>query len=107
MRKISEVEKDILKKETVLKNTIKENIDIDALLKYFKHFMRNLAGLWNESNLDKKKAFQDYIFPEGVTIENNILRTALINPAIKALEDYKDRVINSLSPMVAHRGLEP
>ena len=100
IRKISEVEKDILKKENVLKNTIKENIDIDALLKYFKHFMRNLAGLWNESNLDKKKAFQDYIFPEGVTIENNILRTTLINPAIKALEDYKDRVINSLSPVV-------
>jgi len=66
-----------------------------------------MAGLWHESNLDKKIAFQDYIFPEGIFIENNILRTTQINPILKALEDYKDRVINSLSPMVAPRRLEP
>jgi len=107
LRKIDEVEKDILKKKVALDKTSKEKIDVDALLKYFKHFIKNMAGLWNESKLDKKIAFQDYIFPEGVTIQNNILRTTQINPIIKALEDYKDRVINSLSPVVAHRGLEP
>jgi len=107
IRKINEVEKDILKKKTELDNLSKENIDIDALLKYFKHFIKNMAGLWNESNLDRKIAFQDYIFPKGIFIENNILRTTQINPVLKALEDYKDRVINSLSGMAAHRGLEP
>jgi hypothetical protein len=107
IRKIGEVEKDILKKKTELDNISKENIDSDALLKYFKHFIKNMASLWHESNLDKKIAFQDYIFPEGIFIENNILRTTQINPILKSLEDYKDRVINSLSPMVAHRGLEP
>ena len=107
IRKIGEVEKDILKKKTELENTSKENIDIEALLNYFKFFIKNLANLWHESDLDKKKAFQDYIFPEGIFIENNILRTTQINPILKALEDYKDRVINSLSGMVAHRGLEP
>ena len=61
-----------------------------------------MANLWYESDLDKKRAFQDYIFPEGIFIENNILRTTQINPILKALEDYKDRVINSLSGMVAH-----
>ena len=89
----------ILKKKTELDNISKENIDSDALLKYFRHFIKNMASLWHESNLDKKIAFQDYIFPEGIFIENNILRTTQINPILKALEDYKDRVINSLSPM--------
>ena len=100
IRKIGEVEKDIIKKKTELNDISKENIDINALLKYFKHFIKNMAGLWNESDLDRKIAFQYYIFPKGITIQNNILRTTQINPVIKALEDYKDRVINSLSPMV-------
>lgn len=75
LRKIDEVEKDILKKKTELDKTSKENINVDAMLKYFKHFIKNMASLWYESNLDKKRSFQDYIFPEGIFIENNILRT--------------------------------
>jgi site-specific DNA recombinase len=105
--KINEVEKDIAKKKVEIDNTQKENIDIESVLDYFRYFVKNLASLWNESDLDRKRRFQDYIFPKGIYIENNILRTTQLNPVIKALEDYKDRVINSLSPMVAHRGLEP
>ncbi|MCJ7472233.1 MAG: hypothetical protein MUP02_05430, partial [Actinobacteria bacterium] len=70
-------------------------------------FVKNISRLWIESGLEQKRRLQDFIFPEGIFIENNILRTTQINPILKALEDYKDRVINSLSPMVAHRGLEP
>ncbi len=107
IRKIGEVEKDITQKRVELDNTSKENIDIEAVLNYFKFFIKNMANLWYESDLDKKRTFQDYIFPEGIFIENNILRTTQINPILSLLEDYKDRVINSLSPLVAHRGLEP
>jgi hypothetical protein len=66
-----------------------------------------MAGIWYNSNFEQKRRFQEYIFPEGVFIENNILRTTQINPILKALEDYKDRVINSLSGMVAPKRLKP
>jgi len=99
--KIDEVEKDIIKKKTELENTNKENVDIDVVLNYFRHFIKNMASLWYDSNFEQKRRFQEYIFPEGIFIENNLLRTTQINPVLKALEDYKDRVINSLSGMVA------
>jgi hypothetical protein len=94
-------------KNEELKNTSSENIDVDSLLSYFRYFIRNIDNLWKESKLEQKKRLQDYIFPNGIFIENNILRTTLLNPVIVALEDYKDQVINNLSTMVAHRGLEP
>jgi site-specific DNA recombinase len=105
--KISEVEKEIAIKKEELNNTDTENINVDSLLSYFKHFVKNMDNLWKESKLEQKRRLQDYIFPNGIFIENNILRTALLNPVIVALEEYKDQVINSLSNMVAHRGLEP
>jgi site-specific DNA recombinase len=107
IKKINDVEKQISFKTEELKNADKENINMEALLSYFRTFIKNLSGLWNYSKLDQKIKLQYYLFPEGIIIQNNILRTTRINPILKALEEYKDQVINSLSGMVAHRGLEP
>lgn len=105
--KISEVEKEILKKKTEFDNNKLEKINIDSLLNYFKFFVKNISRLWIESSLEQKRRLQDFIFPEGIFIENYELRTTSINPILSQIKNQKEAVINSLSSMVAHRGLEP
>ena len=105
--KIHEVEKEILKKKTEFDNNKVEKINIDSLLNYFKFFVKNISRLWIESSLEQKRRLQDFIFPEGIFIENYELRTTLINPILSQIKKQKEAVINSLSNMVAHRGLEP
>ena len=78
-KKIIEVEQDIVKKEIDIGKLQKESIDIDGLLNYAQFFLKNLSNLWLKAETEHKRRLQNYIFPEGIYIENNRCRTAKLS----------------------------
>ena len=50
-------------------------IDIDSTLKYCEYFLNNISSLWITGDVTTRRAIQDFIFPEGAYIENDIFRT--------------------------------
>lgn len=107
IKKINEVEEEIIRKKAELSNIEIEKIDIASLLNYCKYFITNLSKLWINAETKQKIKIQDLVFPEGIFLGNEGLRTAKINPILNLIYRQKEAVINSLSTLVAHRGLEP
>jgi len=66
-------------KELNLTKSFLEKIDIESLLNYCKYFLSNISKLWLNSLIENKRKLQDLIFPEGIYIKNDKLRTAKIN----------------------------
>jgi site-specific DNA recombinase len=102
-KKISEVEAKLVKKEIEIKDLQKNIVDIDDLLNYARYFLKNLSKLWINSASESKRKLQDYIFPEGIYIENNRCRTAKIRTIFKYLSLSNE----SNSKVVPEAGIEP
>ncbi len=79
IKKVSEVEEELARKKLQLEDIKKEKIDIESLLNYCKYFLSNISKLWLNSLIENKRKLQDLIFPEGIYIKNDKLRTAKIN----------------------------
>ena len=102
-KKISEVEPEIKAKKVEIENLQKDTIDIDSLLNYAQYFLKNLSKLWLNSEIEYKRKLQDYIFPNGIYIEDNRCRTDNISTIFKTLS--LNSKINST--LVEMSGIEP
>ncbi|MHB8279326.1 MAG: recombinase family protein [Candidatus Humimicrobiaceae bacterium] len=78
-KKISVVEEELVNKKIAIEDLQKDTIDLDSLLNYSRYFLKNLSKLWLNSAIEGKRKLQDYIFPDGIYIENNRCRTAKIS----------------------------
>ena len=88
-RKIKEVENEINKKKVELEDIGKSLVDTESLLNYSKDFLKNLSKIWINADIGDKRVFQEVIFPDGIYIEDEKLRTDKIATIFKVLSKKK------------------
>ena len=86
-KKMNEVEAEIISKKIQLNDCEDNRLNIDEIIDFGKGFLLDLPNLWINMNLDKKRKFQDFLFPEGIYIENNKFRTTEISSVLRVIED--------------------
>lgn len=88
-RKIEEVENEINKKKVELEDIGKDLVDTESLLNYSKDFLMNLSKIWINAGIRDRRIFQEVIFPDGIYIEDDKLRTDKIATIFKVLSKKK------------------
>ncbi len=86
-KKINEVETEIINKKIQLNDCQDERLDVDEIIDMGKGFLLDLPNLWINMNIDKKRKLQDYLFLEGLYLENNEFRTTEISSVLKVIGD--------------------
>ena len=81
----------------------KVRIDIESFTDYCRYFLLNLSDFWLNSDTGIKRRLQDFIFPEGIFIEEGKLRTTKIPTIFKVFEGKNDDESN----LAGERGFEP
>ena len=102
-KKIKEVEQQLISKEIAIENLQKQTIDIDGVLNYAQNFLKNISNLWLKAEIELKRGLQDFIFPQGIFIENNQGRTAKMS----TIFDYLSTSFEVHSKVVPEAGIEP
>ena len=102
-KKMNEVETLILDKEIQLKEGEDDKLDIDEVIDLGKKFLLDLPNLWLNMSIDKKRKLQDYLFPDGLCLENNEFRTTKISTVLRVIEDKN----YCQSILAGERGFEP
>lgn len=100
---LERIRNEILAKNVALKDSELDEIELEEIVNLAENFMRNIAPLWRDTNLDQKQRLQQLVFPEGVTYKNGKFETARISPIYSVIEEsngVKER-------LVAPRGIEP
>lgn len=102
-KNISVVDEELIKKKIEIEDLQRNNINLDGLLNYAQYFLKSISKLWLNSNIEYKRKLQDYIFPDGIYIENNRCRTAKISTIFQylSLDNGKQ------SSLVRVEGVEP
>jgi len=70
---VESIKKEIAKQEAMMGQKIGE-IDIKACWRYAKFFITNMAGAWQDSELDIRQRIQGLITPEGFTFDGNLIK---------------------------------
>ena len=65
-------------------------IDIESFIDYCRYFLLKLSDFWLNSDTGIKRRLQDFIFPEGIFIEEGKLRTTKIPTIFKVFEGKSD-----------------
>ena len=89
-KKVLEVENEIILKKIELEDLKKARIDIESFTDYCRYFLLNLSDFWLNSDTGIKRRLQDFIFPEGIFIEEGKLRTTKIPTIFKVFEGKND-----------------
>ena len=97
-KKILEVENEIILKKIELEDLKKVRIDIESFTDYCRYFLLNLSDFWLNSDTGIKRRLQDFIFPEGIFIEEGKLRTTKIPTIFKVFEGKNDDESNLAAP---------
>ena len=87
LKKINEVNSQIIAKKLQLSDYEAGIVNIDELVDYSKSFILNLSTLWLNLDTRRKRHLQGILFPEGVQIVNNEFRTAKISPILRLIQD--------------------
>jgi DNA invertase Pin-like site-specific DNA recombinase len=107
LKKISEVNSQIIAKKLQLSDYKNGIVDIDQLVDYGKRFVCNLSSFWLNLEMGRKRVLQEILFPEGLQLENNQFRTAKISPILRLIQEQNDLKNDGVSIMAGHRGFEP
>ena len=102
-KKVLEVENEIILKKIELEDLKKVRIDIESFTDYCRYFLLNLSDFWLNSDTGIKRRLQDFIFPEGIFIEEGKLRTTKIPTIFKVFEGKNDDESN----LAGEGGFEP
>ena len=78
-----------------------ERNDIEACLNYCNAFLKNLAKLWANADVNLKQRFQNLVFPQGIKYEGGSIGTALISPIFKLLQQENSEQ-SIMAPRVSH-----
>jgi hypothetical protein len=97
-KKVLEVENEIILKKIELEDLKKVRIDIESFTDYCRYFLLNLSDFWLNSDTGIKRRLQDFIFPEGIFIEEGKLRTTKIPTIFKVFEGKNDDESNLAAP---------
>jgi len=107
LKKINEVETEIMAKKIQLSDYESGILNIDDLVDYGKRFVCNLSSLWLNLDTPRKMHLQDILFPEGLQLENGEFRTAKISPILSLIEAQNDSKNDGQSIMAGEGGFEP
>jgi site-specific DNA recombinase len=107
LKKIDEVNAQIIAKKLQLSDYEEGIINIDELIEYGKNFILNLSSLWLNLDIGRKRHLQEILFPEGVQLANNEFRTAKISPILRLIQEQNDLKNDGESIMAGERGFEP
>jgi site-specific DNA recombinase len=102
-RKSEGIKAEMLTTQIDLNDAKTEINDIEECLLYCKHFLSNLANLWEASGHNLKQRFQILVFPEKIYYEDKTFRTTATALIFKHLRT-KNRLESYLVPP---RGFEP
>ncbi len=80
-----------------------EEYDVEGVLAFVEHVIRNAGRLWTEFSSDQKQRLQKVLFAEGVIFERDEFRTSVTSPLFNMLE--KPEV--EKSRMATLPGIEP
>ena len=80
-----------------------EKYDSEITRNFTEAFLSNLDKLWIKLSLTKKQLLQNKIFPNGLTCQNQIIRTDTLSPSFEYIQSLKQQN----SPLVTPRGIEP
>lgn len=102
IKKIDEVNSQIIAKKLQLSDYENGIVNIDELMDWCKNFILNLSSLWFNLDIPRKRHLQGILFPEGVQLVNNQFRTAKISPVLRLIEEQKDLISDGRSIMAGH-----
>jgi len=80
-----------------------EELDIEAVLAFAEKVALNAARLWLEADLSQRQRFQTLLFPEGLHIHKNEVRTPVTSSFFEELHRFTTPVEELVSPT----GFEP
>lgn len=80
-----------------------EHYDSEITKNFTEVFLSNLDKLWLKLNLTKKQLLQNKIFPNGLTCQNQTIRTDALSPSFEYIQQLKQQN----SPLVTPPGIEP
>lgn len=103
LKKINDVQTEILTKKIQLSDYESCIINYDELIDYGREFLLNLSSLWLKLDNSNKRKLNSIFFPGGLYLENNEFRTAQISPILAIIQTQND-VKSNLAPQL---GLEP
>lgn len=63
--------------ECDLAEETREQLDVEAVLRFAEHVLANAARLWEHATLDQKQRLQAALFPEGLTFDGSGFGTAV------------------------------
>ncbi|MBW4891129.1 recombinase family protein [Mucilaginibacter sp. HMF5004] len=69
-----------------------ESFDIEELLSFAKEFLKNISTVWATRSFEIKTRFQWFVFPQGVILENKILRTMKVCKLFKLKDDIRKAI---------------
>lgn len=86
---LARIDEEIAIKKSLLSETEMEKIDVETLLNFTEHFLRDFPGVWISSNLEQKQRLQAAIFPEGVVWEYPGFRTPKLSLCFQLLQEKR------------------
>ena len=99
LKKINEVETEIISKKIQLSDYKTGILNIDELVDYGKRFICSLSSFWLNLKMSRKRGLQEVLFPEGLILENGEFRTAKISPILRLIQEQNDLKNDSQSIM--------
>ncbi|HAR63308.1 MAG TPA: hypothetical protein DCS13_07580 [Candidatus Margulisbacteria bacterium] len=103
-KKLKEADIDIMVKRNELNEASIDLDDAEACVNYCNYWISNLHDLWLHSNLDLRQRFQNMVFPEGTSYqEDGTFRTVKLSRIYEVFEMLK----TGDSRVVAPEGIEP
>ena len=103
LKKINEVEEQIISKKIQLSDYEAGILNIDELVDYGKRFVCSLSSFWLKLDTPRKRGLQEILFPEGLILENGEFRTAKISPILRLIEEQNDLINDGESIMAGQR----
>lgn len=107
LKKINEVEKEIIGKKIQLSDYKTGIINIDELIDYGKKFICSLSSFWLNLEMLHRRGLQEILFPEGITLEKGEFRTARIFPILRLILEQNDIKNSGQSIIAGQSGFEP
>lgn len=86
-----------------LRDAAVEDFDMEASLGFARAVMTRTYQLWEAADSDQKRRLQKLIFPEGVTLDGETLRT----PVTALIFSVLGPEMTAGEGLVAHTGFEP
>lgn len=83
---LARIDEEIMVKKSLLSESEMDKIDIDTLLNFTKHFLKDFPRVWVNSNLEQKQRLQAAIFPEGLFWSYSSFRTPKLSLCFQLLQ---------------------